>query len=85
METELVYTINNRSFEMVSGYNHSENTEYLQLNETGQFKPKPILFVVKTVPEGDITVSMHYEGLPREVFAWFLKNVHAQWNILEIN
>jgi len=82
METELIYRFNNRSFEIVSGHNQSENTEYLQLNETGQWKPKPIMFFVRTIPEGDVTVSMHYEGLPREVFSWFINNVHAHWNLL---
>ncbi len=71
----------NRFYEITSGNNKNENTEYLQLSEMGPAKMTPILFVVKTIPEGEITISMHYEGLPFKVFSWFCNYIKKQWGL----
>lgn len=78
-DQELV--INRRRFFISFGTNEYEQTEYIQLNEEGPYKPTPALFISRLVSGKETTVSMHFEGLPLEVFAWFLNLVNKHWDI----
>ncbi len=68
-------------YEIVHDINDFEKTEYLQLCESGPVKPKPVIFILKSIPDGEVSVSMHYEGLSFKVFSWFISYVNAYWGL----
>lgn len=73
--------VNNQRFYITVGMNKYESTEYLQLNAEGEYKPTPVLFISRPINSDETTVSMQYEGLPLEVFAWFLNEANSHWKI----
>ncbi len=73
--------VNDRKFFITVGANEYEQTEYIQLNEEGFYKPTPVLFISRPLSGNETDVSMQFEGLPMEVFMWFLKKVHKNWSL----
>lgn len=74
-------TVDKRRFFITLGTNEYEQTEYVQLNEEGYYKPTPVIFISRHVSGNDPTVSMHFEGLPLNVFSWFLNQINCLWGI----
>lgn len=66
---------------ITEGQNELENTEYIQLNEEGAYKPTPAMFISRIISSKDVTVSMHFEGLSLNVLYWFLNHVNNYWGL----
>lgn len=78
-------TVDKRRFYITIGTNEYEQTEYVQLNEEGYYKPTPIIFISRHVSGSEPTVSMIFEGLPLRIFYWFLNNVNKYWGLDIVN
>jgi len=90
------FSFKTRLFSIARGCFENEGTEYFQLNELVMIetkasdhfsmtdskyeKPKPLIFVTRSVEDPEIQVSMYYEGLPLEILTRFIRFVKNQWS-----